>query len=230
MAKASQYLKLVDKNGNMVDGECYDAEYLNEISLTGWNWGVSDPAAVPREDVGTSATVGASGGGGAAGRGGRRGSRGSSESDAEDDIKPDLFTIDKQTDKSTVRLIKAMDDGEVFPKARLLILEEYEASPLPFWMEILLTDVFLVDMHWNASAAGAGMEFEEKWELNYRTIAFNYLWRGSPPAKLGIDFERKANADAELNARVPPTKAEQKAAEDKRVADAVAANQKKTAR
>lgn len=228
MAKASQYLKLVDKNGNMVEGECYDSEHRNEISLTGWHWGVKYPAAVPSKDAGGSPSDGARSGRGGASRG--RGGRRSGEGDADDVVEPELFTLDKQTDKSTVRLIKALDDGEIFPKATLVILEEYEAAPLPFWMEVVLTDVFIVKMDWSGTAANAGLEFEENWHLNYSTIEFKYLWRGSPPAWLDVDFERKPEADAEVTARVPPTKAEQKAAEKRRLDDAVAASQKKTAR
>jgi type VI protein secretion system component Hcp len=208
-ATASQYLKLVDTNGNIVQGECYDAEHMNEISLTGWDWGVVDPAAVPKDPVkATAATAAAA-------------KPAKPEGDTDNNIKPAWLSIAKQTDRSTVRLLQAVDNGEVFPSATLVIEEEFEAAPLPFLMKVELTDVFLVDFGWNASAGNAGLEFTETWKLNYSNIKFSYLWRGSPPGWLHVDFDRPPNLDEGTNQKVPPS-ANEKKAEAQRLADEAA--------
>jgi type VI protein secretion system component Hcp len=215
VAKASQYLKLVDKNGNLVKGECYDAQHMNEISLTAWNWAVNDPAVVPKDsEQGASKPA--------------KGGKGKGEGETGDAIMPGRLGISKQTDRSTVRMLSALDNGEIFPTATLVIQEEYEESPQPFMMEVVLSDVFLVDFKWNANAGDAGMEFDESWELNYRNIKFSYLWRGKPAAWLDVEFDRPPDDSEGASKKSPLSAAEKKSQEDKRIEDIVNARLKKS--
>jgi type VI protein secretion system component Hcp len=218
MAKASQFLNLVDKKGEMVKGECIDAKHLNEIMVTAWNWHAEDPAAVQKKKKDAKSDPEAS----------KVKTKVGSQGETGDAIKPSPFGISKPTDRSTVRLMRAMDSGEIFPTATLVIEEEYKDSPRPFRMEILLTDVFFIDLKWSASAGSAGMDFDESWDLNYRRIELKYLWWGEGRGWIPALFERRPDSAHDASKKSPLSPAEQKAAVDKRIADAVAAQSKKT--
>lgn len=211
MAKASQFLKLVDKNGRMVRGECLDADYLAQIMLTAWNWDVKDPAAERKKAAVPADAAGA-----------KDKTKTRKESETGDNSKPSYFTISKPTDRSTTRLIKAMDNGEIFPTAVLVIKEEYEEAPLPFRMEIELKEVFLVNFTWSATAAAAGMDFAESWDLNYSSIELKYLWRGSPAGWIQTRFDRPPDADEGASTKAPLTAAEKKAELDKQIKEGIA--------
>ena len=222
-ATASLYLKLVDKNEHMVEGECYDEEHMGEVILTGWDWGVTDPAAVHKKDAGAPPVVPTAK------------NKMKSEGEADTKIQPKLFKISKQTDKSTVRLLNALDNGEIFPTAKLVIQEEFKdefgVSPDAFKMEVLLTDVLLVNMSWNGSASGAGREFTESWELNYNHITFKYLLRKIPGAAeiqglqkgwIDVQFDRPPDSTEGATKKAPLTEKQQMAANQKQIAEGLA--------
>lgn len=58
MAKASQYLKLIDQNGEVIRGECDDGKHPDWIIVSSWDWSVTDPAALPKKGAGSGATKG----------------------------------------------------------------------------------------------------------------------------------------------------------------------------
>ncbi|HEX7501551.1 MAG TPA: type VI secretion system tube protein Hcp [Polyangia bacterium] len=173
MAKATQFLKITDKNRQMVRGESFDEEHLQEIDLTGWSWDVQDPrveSTSPKGGTGESAAK-------------SRGTKiqdtklkGQGESDSRP--KPNILSVQKSTDSATTRLLLAMDKGEIFPTAVLTIEERYQESPNRFRMVVELTDVFIVNFKWRAGAESAGMTFSEDWDLNYSRIHFQYDWHG----------------------------------------------------
>jgi type VI protein secretion system component Hcp len=145
MAKASQFLNLVDKKGEMVRGECIDARHLNEIIITAWNWHAEDPAAVKKKSATKSDSEAA-----------KVKTKVGSQGETGDSIKPSPFGISKPTDRSTVRLLNAMDSGEIFPTATLVIEEEFkdrravqDGDPA--------TDVF-ISLRWSATAGSAGSD------------------------------------------------------------------------
>lgn len=229
-ATASIYLKLVDKNEHKVEGECYDQEHMGEVILTGWDWGVTDPAAVQKKDAEAPSVPTAQ-------------NKTKGEGDADNKIQPKLFKINKPTDKSTVRLINALDNGEIFPTAKLVIQEEFKdefgASPNAFKMEVLLSDVFFVNMTWNGSASGAGREFSESWELTYNHIKFSYLLRETPGAPkiaeahqgwIDVEFDRPADSTEGATKKAPLTEKEQKAAIKKQAEEIAETSKKKAAR
>jgi type VI protein secretion system component Hcp len=211
MAKTNIFLRITDRNGGFVLGESYDLEYLAAIDLTSWGWSVNDPAV---ENTGNASNPDNP----AAASNGRSRNRNEVDSGGGESKKPkpSSLTITKFTDRSTTRLLGAMDRGEVFPLAVLSIKERFEDSPLPFEMQIVLTDVFVMDFKWNISAESAGMTMKEDWELNYGKIAFAYHWRGGIAGWLESDFEKPADSNPEPSRRVPTTKAE---IEDKKDAD-----------
>jgi type VI protein secretion system component Hcp len=206
MAKSSLFLRLNDKNGGFVLGECYDKKHQSEIDLLGWDWDVRDPAVASQADKSkTEATT-------------SPGARGKRESESgggkANQAAPSVLSISKATDRSTTRLLGAMDRGEIFPKAILTIEERYEESPLPFHLKIVLTDVFILDFNWNVSADGAGMTLKEDWKLNYSNIVFSYHWRGGTAGWIPCSFDRPPEEASGSSNKIPPTKSEKDAKAD----------------
>lgn len=207
MGKASQFLKLVDKNGNMVEGECFNHEHLKQIDLSGWNWDVSDPQV--QKSAGKSKTDEAS-------KAKPKPKSGGESTDTKP--KPSKFSFTKKTDKSSMRMLTAMDRGEVFPTAVLVLKEEYQGAEAaqPFYLEIEMKEVFIVSFGWQANAEGAGMTFEESWEFNYTDIHFRYLWRGGNAGWIQQVFNRPPDSADGTSTKTPPTKAEKAAEEQER--------------
>src|SRR5579885_539810 len=110
MAKATQFLRFADDRGALaVRGESFDEEHLNEIDITGWNWDVEDPA-VPKPAPKGSSTGPA-----------KPDASKSNGGESDRRPKPSKLTFSKFTDRSTTRLLLAMDRGEIFPKVVLTI-------------------------------------------------------------------------------------------------------------
>jgi len=217
MARASQFLNLVDKKGEMVRGECIDAKHLDEIIVTAWNWHAEDPAAVKKKKTDKTDPEAA-----------KAKTKVGSQGETGDSIKPSPFSISKPTDRSTVRLLNAMDSGEIFPTATLVVEEEFQESPRPFRMEILLTDVFFISLRWSATAGSAGLDFDESWDLNYRRISLNYLWWGEGRGWIPAKFERRPDTSNDASKKAPLSAAEQKSQAQKLINDTIAAQAKKT--
>lgn len=121
---------------------------------------------------------------------------------------PEIFTFSKQTDRSTTRLMTAMDGGMFFSSATLVIQEQFEAAPHPFYLEIKFEDAFLIGFNWSAAASGAGRTFDETWKMNYSRILFDYDWRGGKASILSSTFNRPADASSTAGKKAPLTKAE----------------------
>jgi type VI protein secretion system component Hcp len=212
MAKSNLFLRLDDKNGGTVLGECYDQKYQSQIDLLSWDWDVSDPAVANKADKGN--------GDEGTGAGGRSGGRQESESGGgkSNKPKPSMLSISKTTDRSTTRLLGAMESGEIFPSATLTIEERFEETleHLPFFMEIKLVDVFVADFSWSVSADGAGMTLKEDWKLNYRSINFLYVWREGLRQSIPFicDFDRPKDEGEGSSKKIPETKSEKMAKAD----------------
>lgn len=173
MAKATQFLKLIDQNGVKVRGESFDEEHLQEIDLTGWSWDVKDPRVVEPSAQKTG-TADAAKTQAAKARDPRLNGQGESDTRP----KPNVLSFSKSTDSATTRLLLAMDNGEIFPKAILTIEERFLEAPHRFRMVIELKDVFILSFKWRASAESSGTTFNEDWDLNYSQIHFQYDWHG----------------------------------------------------
>lgn len=214
-AKSSQFLKIVDRSGKLVEGECIDDEHYNQIDISDWNWNLVDPSAAKDKST-AGAQPGASGGSAP------RGSSKSSPGTAGDRIVPSRFGFSKRTDKSTVRLLAAMDKGEIFPEVELSIEEEYQEQPdyVPFRMQIFLADAFVTSVTWNVSAADARVDMEERWELNYDRIKISYLYRGKDgKGWIDVEFKGPTEQDDKGAEKSRPSPAELKAADKKKFED-----------
>jgi type VI protein secretion system component Hcp len=182
MAKATQFLKITDKNEEIVPGESFDEDHHGEIDLTGWSWGVEDPRVQPAAPKGGAAKS-------ADPKSKDTKLKGEGESDSRP--RPNILSFQKSTDSATARLLTAMNGGEIFPEAVLTIEERFapesatsgggsQDSPTRFSMKVELKDAFLVNFQWRANAESSGMTFSEDWQLNYSRIHIKYDWR---PAK-----------------------------------------------
>ncbi|MEO8080315.1 MAG: type VI secretion system tube protein Hcp [Caldimonas sp.] len=200
MARASQFLKLIDDKGDQVDGESLDDKHEKQIDLTTWNWDVTDPAVpvkASRDDAD------------AAGNASSAKPKAKERGDSDTKPQPSIFGFSKATDRSTTRLLSAMDRGEVFPKAVVTIEEKYEESPLPFFLEITLTDVFITQFDWRLTAESARATMEEDWKLNYSKIFFAYHWRGGDAGWIHQTFDRPPDTSENESKKAPLSAAEQ---------------------
>lgn len=221
MAKATQFLKVTDKNRQVVRGESFDEEHLQEIDLLGWNWDVQDPR------VETATSKGGAGDSATKSQGTKSQDskfKGQKESDTRP--KPNILSIQKSTDSATTRLLQAMNNGEIFPKALLTIEERYQEAPHKFRMVIELKDVFIVNFKWRASAESAGMTFSEDWDLNYSQIHFQYDWhakndKGEYQSGGVIDqiFDRPADDSENTSRKAPLNSAEKRDINDSQIED-----------
>jgi type VI secretion system secreted protein Hcp len=225
MAKASQYLKLIDQNGEVIRGECDDGKHPDWIIVSSWDWSVTDPAALPKKGAGSGATKGGASSSPVAGA---RGGGSDGQGETGDAITPQVFGFTKQTDRSTTRLMTAMDSGVIFKSALLVIEEQFEASPNPFYMEIKLEDAFLVDFTWSAASSGAGRTFDETWKLNYSSIHFDYKWRGGDGVKwIPAAFDKPPDSADTASRKTPMTAAEKRDLAQKQINEEIDAREKR---
>lgn len=224
MAKASQYLRLIDQNGELVRGECDDGKHIDWIMVSSWDWSVNDPAALPKKSSGSGAAKGGSASSPVAGA---RAGGSDGHGETSDAITPQMFGFTKQTDRSTTRLMTAMDNGVIFKSALLVIEEQFEAAPHPFYLEIKLEDAFLVDFSWSAAASGAGRTFEETWKLNYSKILFDYDWRGGVAAKIPAEFTKPPDSADTASRKTPLTEAEKRELAQKQINEEIDAREKR---
>ena len=210
MAKASLFLRLLDRANRKVEGECLDSDHEGEIDINSWSWSVADPANKAKEEVPqTDAAVPPSGSRSSAP------SRPAAAGGADAKVAPDLFTFSKKLDKSSVRMMKAIDTGEVFSKATIVLEEEFKEAPSPFYLEINLTDVFFVKLDMTIDGS-SGVEFRENWSITYTTIKFTYRLRGEAQgqrnggrgAMFDMQFSRSKGSAATPSRKSPQTPAE----------------------
>jgi type VI secretion system Hcp family effector len=203
MAKTSQFLKITDKRGEQVLGECIDGHHFNEIDLSSWGWSMEDPAAEPKRDA-------------AAAKGDPKTKTPSKDpGDADATIRPSLLSITKRTDRATHRLMQAMDTGEIFREAVLVTQEEYEQAKTPFYMRIELRDVLVVKLEWSLEGGDKGTEMKESWDLNYSHIEFSYNVRQVGGGAIVESFDRPRDSEA-AGAKKAPLSAAEKDAKDKK--------------
>jgi type VI protein secretion system component Hcp len=234
MAQALQFLRIHDVPGNKVSfvlGESFNKAHPNEIELVGWNWDVSDPA-VP---TGTSKPKVEE----------NSKSKPKAKSDSQGDTapRPSQFTFTKTLDRSTPRLLNAMNSGEAFPEAFLYIEDSYEKSPYPFSLTIKFDKLVVMKLSLGGNAETAGVSFTESWTVTYKDIKFSYKLRPNdlgligkiieridnpvvnkskklledPKGTIDSEFRMPPDADQILSNRVPPTAREKAETEQERM-------------
>ena len=163
---ASHYLK-IEREDFPIDGESEGLGHEGQIDVKGWDWDVSDKSAA------TTASKNLSSGGAAAGQ--TRASAGGAE---EVGIDPSLFTFTKPVDSATTALMKAMNGGEVIPRATFELVEEMVDVENPFQLLVVLEKVIVVSYRLGGRAAEHRVDLDETWGLNYTTISFDYKSAG----------------------------------------------------
>jgi type VI protein secretion system component Hcp len=178
MSFSHHYLKLCDKGGSTVAG---DAEWLVEPAMGGgqksvksieiidWNW-----TAANKKDK----------------------KDGEERGGGKDEVEPSVFSITKAPDRASIKMLDALHSGEVFKQATFTLFEELhgqrDKSSGGFHLEVVLTDVQLIEYDCSATAGDKAVELEEEWVLNYTTITFKYE-KGSVQSS----FTRKPDASTE---------------------------------
>jgi type VI protein secretion system component Hcp len=151
MPIAAQYLELFDQSMARVAGEAEATGFVGQIEVSDWNWRVENKEL---KDAG--------------GKGTGQGSR----------IEPSIFSFSKGADRSTVRLIQAMHNGEIFRKANFTLTEELagsaEATGGEFHLCIELTEIIVLKYDLQVRSADLEVTLEETWELSYKNIVFKY--------------------------------------------------------
>jgi type VI protein secretion system component Hcp len=168
MAQSNQFLKIKDVSMSpefFVWGESYNTKHLNEIELISWDWSVADPSVSTKPPVTKSDQAS------------KPQLKRQSDEMGDGSPRPSQFTFTKTLDRSTTRLLGAMNTGEIFPHACLSIEDSYEAAEFPFDLRITFTNILIVSSSLQATAETAGVSFSEKWTINYENIEFKYLWK-----------------------------------------------------
>jgi type VI secretion system secreted protein Hcp len=222
MPQATQFLRFADEKGSLlVEGESLDDEHHDEIDITSWSWSVTDPAVQPGKPKGSAAQ----------GVAGAKAPTTKLKDEGESDRrpKPSTLTFGKFTDRSTPRLLQAMEAGTFFPKAILTIEEKFEDAPNKFRMTVELAEAVVVNLTWSASAESAGMTFSEEWTVNYSQVHFAYDWREDKSARMApgiIDqlFDRPPDAPGDAATKSPLTATEKRDKDVANVKDILARN------
>lgn len=193
MALAAHYLKIIDAGGAPIIGESYGhqpvgeaLQHAGEIDIKGWDWRVSDQAADSTSSKGKSSKSGAS------------------DADApEAGVEVGTLTFHKVVDRSTTRLMRAMDRGEELQEATFVLLEELvdvrDQRGGAFRLHVILEKAVLVRYSLNGEADEHRVELEETWELSFSKITFAYESAG-----VFVSFDRapgtvKRRKDEPLN-------------------------------
>jgi len=188
MPAASHFLNILDASGQPVLGESDGqqlygeaAQHVGDIDVTGWDWDVSDHSANP-----ASAAAKPTGRAGAAAPAPAAAATG----DIEQGVVPGTLTFRKVVDRSTTRLMSAMNSGEIMQSATFVILEEmldsHDVRGGAFRLNVVLDKPVVVGYSLSGSASDFRVELDETWELSYSKITFAY-----ESAKVYADFDRK---------------------------------------
>jgi type VI protein secretion system component Hcp len=186
MAIAAHYLEILDREGQRVDGESEGHGYVGEIDITGWDWEVTDQAA--KES--TSKDKASSGAAAVA-------SKGSAGSGDTGGIDPSLFTFTKAVDRSTIRLMQAMFNGEVFNEATFTLREDLDLGVADsnrrgaFMLHVVLKKAYVVSYRLGGRSSEHRVDLDETWVLNYASISFDYE---HPEGGMSPSFDRKAGS------------------------------------
>lgn len=221
MAQATQFLRFADEKGALlVEGESFDDQHFKEIDITSWGWSVVDPTVQPAKPKGGAGQAVQA----VQGAVKTQVTKLNGEGESDRRPKPSTLTFGKFTDRSTPRLLGAMQDGTFFPKAILTIEEKFEEAPNKFQMKVEFTQVVVVNLTWSAAAEGAGLTFSEEWTLNYSQVHFAYDWREDKSEKMApgiIDqlFDRPPDAPGDTSAKFPITAPEKRDVDDAKIED-----------
>lgn len=151
MAIAHLYLELLDQKKAAVRGDVLTKNFANQIECDDWSWKVENKEAAQVAGIAT-------------GQGNR--------------IEPSILTFSKAPDRSSTRLMKAIQTGELFAKATFTLFEELqgrvEDTEGSFHLRLVLTDVRVLRYELSGKTSDKEVTLEETWDLTYRTITFQF--------------------------------------------------------
>jgi type VI protein secretion system component Hcp len=182
MARSNHFLQVLDSGRSLIKGESEGhqpfegaIEFVNSIDVTAWDWKVSNDADKP-----VAASAGAAPAAPAAAAAPTVGNQ--------QGVVPDVLTFHKVVDKSTIRLLQAMNSREPLTRATFTIIEYRVAAKggVGFRLEVVLDKPVVTSYSLSASSSDFRVELEETWELGYNNIAFNYVSAGG----VNADFDR----------------------------------------
>jgi type VI protein secretion system component Hcp len=184
MGVAAHYLQFVDQHGEAIKGESEGHKHDEWIDVNGWDWDATDESQKKSGATKDTPVKGAA-------SGAARTSAGAGDVG----IQPSLLTFTKSVDRSTTRLMLAMDEGHVLQKATITLLEElldvnrkYRES---FRLDVVLEQVKIVSYRLSVRASEHRVDMEETWGLNYTRIKFDYVSAGG----MNAEFTRPPGSD-----------------------------------
>jgi type VI protein secretion system component Hcp len=168
---AAHYLRLLDKDGQPIQGESEGHGYERCIDIASWNWEVTDEsvkkAAAPTGPAGVGTTAGAA-----------KASAGSGEVG----VAPSQFTFSKAVDASTTRLMTEMYKGRLLQSATFTLLEEMVDIKVKhreaFRLDVVLEGVKVVSYRLSGRSSEHRVDLEETWELSYEKVTFDFKSEG----------------------------------------------------
>lgn len=171
MAFSHLYLLLLDKANEAVQGDTLTAKYKNQIECADWRWQVRT-----KEDARTT-------GHRATGAGSR--------------VEPTVLCFSKPPDRSSTRMMTALDTGELFPKATFTLYEELAGDRKDtlgsFNLRIMLTEVRVIKYNLCASSDPNEVTLSEDWEFDYQEITFEFNMQGNQK----VSVQRRPNSSYE---------------------------------
>jgi type VI protein secretion system component Hcp len=155
MGFSHHYLKLTAKSGSAVEGEATKPGFEKQIEITDWNWTVQYKAKL-EDESGAARGLAAS----------------------RDRIEPGILSLSKPPDRSSVRLLKAMHEGEIFTSAEFTLFEELqgqrEQTGGAFHLVVKLTEVSVLKYELSGSTSEKEVTTDESWDFDYKTVEFKY--------------------------------------------------------
>lgn len=119
------------------------------------------------------------------------------EGDGRDEVVPTKFSFAKPPDRSSTALMKALNTGKPYPKAKICFVD-WSYSQFELWVE--LTNLRIVSLSMTGSLADASADLDEHWECDFNAIKFKHFVKNNLGQKVASDAEILRPPNASLNA------------------------------
>ena len=165
MARTNHFLTI---QSPQIKGESqgHGSEFVGAIDVSGWSWKVSNDADKPKPPP-SSTTIGGTPAPALAPTTGKQLG-----------VVSDVITFHKVVDKSTIRLIQAMNNCEILNGVTFVVVEysldDDGSSSDAFRLNVKLKDARVKSYALSSSSSEYRVELEETWELEYTKITFDY--------------------------------------------------------
>lgn len=119
------------------------------------------------------------------------------EGDGRDEVVPTKFSFAKPPDRSSTVLMKALNSGKPFPKARICF-SDWAGKDFELWVE--LSNMRMVTLSMTGSLSDASADLDEHWECDFNSIKFKHLVKNQLGQKVASDAEIMRPPNASLSA------------------------------